>query len=132
MERDRSITQGDIEQAHERFASERANLVARNAVTSAGVRSAARDPEAASRATTTFDIQLEQGEICDQKRSGRCWMFATYNVARARAMELLDVDDLELSQAFGMFYDKLEKANAFLLNVERTARLPVDDRTRPF
>ena len=121
MERDRSITQGDIEQAHERFASERANLVARNAVTSAGVRSAARDPEIASRATTTFDIQLEQGEICDQKRSGRCWMFASLNTMRYRIMKKLGLKTFELSQAYPLFWDKYERSNWFFENIIATA-----------
>lgn len=121
MERDRSITQGDIEQAHERFVSERANLVARNAVTSAGVRSAARDPEVASRATTTFDIQLEQGEICDQKRSGRCWMFASLNTMRYRIMKKLGLKTFELSQAYPLFWDKYERSNWFFENIIATA-----------
>ncbi|WP_346675613.1 aminopeptidase C [Enorma phocaeensis] len=121
MERDRSITQGDIEQAHERFASERANLVARNAVTSAGVRPAARDPEIASRATTTFDIQLEQGEICDQKRSGRCWMFASLNTMRYRIMKKLGLKTFELSQAYPLFWDKYERSNWFFENIIATA-----------
>jgi bleomycin hydrolase len=38
-------------------------------------------------------------------------------------MECLDVDTFEFSQAFGMFYDKLEKANAML---ERTSSRRVD------
>ena len=112
------------------FAESRANRIARNAVTSSDVLKAARNPTAMRAYRDTYGISRRRtGKVTNQRQSGRCWMFATYNVARARAMELLDVDDLELSQAFGMFYDKLEKANAFLLNVERTARLPVDDRT---
>ena len=132
MERDRSITQGDIEQAHERFASDRANLVARNAVTSAGVRSAARDPEVASRATTTFDIQLEQGEICDQKRSGRCWMFASLNTMRYRIMKKLGLKTFELSQAYPLFWDKYERSNWFFENIIATAADELASRERAY
>ncbi|MDD3486522.1 MAG: C1 family peptidase, partial [Atopobiaceae bacterium] len=78
----------------------------------------------------TYGVSLKTAStVTNQRQSGRCWMFATLNVARAAAMRRLDVEDLEFSQAYGMFYDKLEKANSFLANVIDTAGLPADDRT---
>ena len=55
-------------------------------------------------------------------------MFSAFNVARAATMELLDVDDFEFSQAFGFFYDKLEKFNVGLEYVIEIAALPSDSR----
>ncbi|WP_019238720.1 MULTISPECIES: C1 family peptidase [Enorma] len=95
--------------------------IARNAVTSSGVRAAARDAEVAALATTTFDIQLEQGEITDQKRSGRCWMFASLNTMRYRIMKKLGIKTFELSQAYPLFWDKYERANWFFENIIATA-----------
>lgn len=95
--------------------------IARNAVTSSGVRAAARDAEMAALATTTFDIQLEQGEITDQKRSGRCWMFASLNTMRYRIMKKLGIKTFELSQAYPLFWDKYERANWFFENIIATA-----------
>lgn len=95
--------------------------IARNAVTSSGVRAAARDAEVAALATTTFDIQLEQGEITDQKRSGRCWMFASLNTMRYRIMKKLGIKTFELSQAYALFWDKYERANWFFENIIATA-----------
>ena len=111
------------------FGHDRANRVARNAVTSMDVMKAARDPQALRRYHDTYGVSLKAAKtVTNQRQTGRCWMFSTLNVARAGAMATLDVDDLEFSQAFGMFYDKLEKANAFLGRIIATADRPVTDR----
>ncbi len=102
--------------------------IARNAVTSSGVRAAARDAEVAALATTTFDIQLEQGEITDQKRSGRCWMFASLNTMRYRIMKKLGIKTFELSQAYPLFWDKYERANWFFENIIATAEEELTSR----
>ena len=50
------------------------------------------------------------------------------NVARHATMKYLDVDTFEFSQAYGMFYDKLEKANAMLERIIATRDLFFDSR----
>ena len=114
--------------AREAVASDPCARIARNAVTSSGVRKAARDPEAAAQATTTFDIQLEQGDTTDQKRSGRCWMFASLNTMRYRVMKKLGLKAFELSQAYPLFWDKYERSNWFFECVIATASEPLDSR----
>ncbi len=49
--------------------------------------------------------------ITDQKSSGRCWLFATVNTIRIIAGKNLDVEpkDLEFSQTYLYFWDKLER-----------------------
>ena len=49
--------------------------------------------------------------ITDQKSSGRCWLFATLNTIRVVAAQKLDVEpkDLEFSQTYLYFWDKLER-----------------------
>ena len=111
------------------FSAERANRVARNAVTSAGVHAAARSVTAMRAYRDTFGVaRPKTGTVTNQRHSGRCWMFAAFNVARAATMKLLDVDSFEFSQAFGFFYDKLEKFNVGLEYILQTAELPVDSR----
>mgnify|MGYP002241600237 CR=1 FL=1 len=61
--------------------------IARNAASSCGIRAAAHNPQAASLASTTFDVQLKQGDVTNQKRSGRCWMFASLNTMRYRIIK---------------------------------------------
>ena len=127
-----SITPEDTARASEEFESCRANRLARNAVSSMGVRQAARNPEAVARDTSAFDIQLEQGEITNQMHSGRCWMFAALNTMRYRIMKKLDIKTFELSQAYPLFWDKYERANWFFENIIATADQPLDSREMCF
>ena len=111
------------------FSGERANRIARNSVTSMDVMAAARDISRMRSYTDTYGIAIAKtGEITNQRQSGRCWMFSAFNVLRQETMRFLDVDTFEFSQSFGMFYDKLEKANATLERIIDTADLPTDSR----
>ncbi len=67
--------------------------------------------------------------VSDQKRSGRCWLFAALNTMRSQIENQFNVSkDFELSQVFVFFWDKFEKANYFLNNVLATADRPLTDR----
>lgn len=111
------------------FVGSRANRIARNSVTSDNVMKAARNVSTLRTYHDTFSVSRPKtGEVTNQRHSGRCWMFSSFNVARAATMKLLDVDSFEFSQSFGMFYDKLEKANSFLENMIALADRPFDDR----
>lgn len=111
------------------FLGSRANRIARNAVTAINVMQAARDSSIMRGYHDTYGVNVPKtATITNQRQSGRCWMFSAYNVARHTTMELLDVDTFEFSQVFGMFYDKLEKANAMLEMIIDTRDLPHDSR----
>lgn len=127
-----TVTASDVSAASEAFFGQRANVVAKNAVTAKGVRAVARVPEAAALNTTTFDIEVKQGARTDQKRSGRCWMFASLNTMRMRVIESYKLKDFELSQAYPLFWDKLEKSNYFFENIIDTADQPVNGRLVSF
>jgi bleomycin hydrolase len=75
-----------------------------------------------------FSLRLKDQKITDQKGTGRCWMFSGLNVVRPVASNRLNCDDLELSQNYLYFYEKLEKANIFLNEVIRTKEQPFTDR----
>lgn len=128
MDTMRSVTAEDLANSREGFLSERANVVAKNAVTSMGLRAAARVPEGVAGNTMQFDIDLTQGKRCDQQRSGRCWMFASLNTMRYRVIKKYNLKTFELSQAFPLFYDKLEKSNWFLENILDTLDEPLGGR----
>ncbi len=123
-----SVTADDLAAAREEFFSERANVVAKNAVSSAGIRAAARVPEGVARNALTFDVEVTQGERCNQERSGRCWMFASLNTMRYRIIKKYNLKTFELSQAYPLFWDKLEKSNWFFENVLDTLDEPLDGR----
>ncbi len=75
-----------------------------------------------------MNFKITTGEITNQKSSGRCWIFSGLNVIRPQAMKNLQVDKLEFSQNYLMFYDKLEKFNKFLQYMIDFADRGLDDR----
>lgn len=128
MDEMKSVTLEDLGAAREQFVEERANVIAKNAVTAQGIREVARVPEAVAANTGTFDVEVRQGKRCDQKRSGRCWMFASLNTMRTRIIDRYNLKTLELSQAYPLFFDKVEKSNWFLENILDTLDEPLSGR----
>jgi len=127
-----SITADDLAAAREDFDSERANVVAKNAVSSCGLRAAARTPEGVGANAMTFDVEVRQGDRTDQQRSGRCWMFASLNTMRYRVIKKYDLKTFELSQCYPLFWDKMEKSNWFFENVLDTLDEPLTGRLMAF
>lgn len=126
------ITAEDIELADSSFFSNAAHRVAKNAVTSQGIEKVSKVPEAMARMHSSFDIEVKQGKPTNQKQSGRCWMFAALNVMRASMMGRHNLENFEFSQAFPLFYDKLEKSNWFLWDIIDTVDQPLDSRLVSF
>ena len=128
----KEITTDDLQRFETAFDSSRVNRVAMNAAAQAGVNGAARNYAVQQNNPYSFSIEVEAGKVCDQKSSGRCWMFAALNVMRLDLMEKLNLDNMELSQNYPLFYDKLEKANYFLENMLDTLDEPRDGRVVSF
>ena len=128
MDEAKSVTADDLAAARELFFSERANVVAKNAVSSAGIRAAARRPEGVAANAMSWDIEVSQGERTNQQHSGRCWMFASLNTFRFRTIKRFNLKTYEFSQAYPLFFDKLEKSNWFLENILDTLDEPLASR----
>ena len=79
-----------------------------------------------------FSHRIPGEAITNQQSTGRCWMFAGLNILRAQAAARLNCKDIQFSQNYLFFYDKLEKSNLFLAAVERTREKPLEDRTVEF
>ena len=69
--------------------------------------------------TSGLDVFLKSAGMQDQAESGRCWYFATANVLRGK---------LEYSVVYPYFWDMMEKANLFLVNVWEHRKETVDSR----
>ena len=110
------------------FDAEPRNRLALNAVTRNGIGAVALSREAVNRIHHTYSHLIETPEATDQKRTGRCWLFAGLNTFRLAAMKKMNLESFELSQAYPMFWDKLEKANFFLENIIETRTEPLDGR----
>ena len=110
------------------FNAEKCHKIAMNAVTQNGVTKSAMSPMALRKDEHQFSINLKQGEITNQKSSGRCWMFAALNTMRFEIINKLNLETFELSQNYPLFWDKLEKANYFLENILATLDEPTNGR----
>ena len=118
----------DLRVFEERFDAKREHFVAMNAVVQNGINSSAHNYEAERQSRHQFSHVVEAGKITNQKKSGRCWMFAALNVMRLEAMAKCQLENLELSQNYPLFWDKLEKANWFLEAILETKEQPVGGR----
>ena len=87
------------------------------------------DPMAVARLENSFSIEVKTRGVTMQKKSGRCWLFASMNVMREIVAEKCNLDKFELSGNWLAFWDKLEKINFFLESVLDCTELPVADRT---
>lgn len=124
----REVTMELLEKYGKEFVQDRANRVAQNAVVGKGVNAAATDSGVEREIANTFSISLEQGKITNQKKSGRCWMFAALNCMRFQVMKHCNLETFELSQNYTLFYDKLEKSNYFLNTILDTLEEDTDSR----
>ena len=112
----------------EDFNKDRANLIAADAAVSAGVLKAATDYSGVRALPRDFSIELKQGSITNQERSGRCWMFASLNTLRYELMHRWNLEDFEFSETYLFFWDAMEKSNTYLENVLRTLDEATDSR----
>lgn len=114
------INKDKFKDLDEKFYADRANVIAQSAVTRNGITEAAIDPDVIKDMRHSFSVELKQGEITDQKQSGRCWMFSALNTMRYRIIKDYNLETFELSQAYPLFFDKLEKSNYFLESIIKT------------
>jgi bleomycin hydrolase len=114
------------------FAADAGAVAMQNAVTRAGLDQVAVQRTRQVALSTTMSHRLDDWAVANQKKSGRCWLFAALNLLRFGARAELGVKQLEFSQNHAMFWDKLERVNAFLLDVVATADRPADDRLLTF
>lgn len=104
------------------------NQVIQNAVMKNGINAATENNHAVVAMNPVFSEEIKTGKVANQKKSGRCWMFAALNTFRHKMNTLFNLKDFELSQNYTNFWDKLEKSNYFLESVLKTADEPLDGR----
>jgi bleomycin hydrolase len=118
----------DLEKFRKNFESSEKNIVAMNAVSHGSLNVVAMNRLHAQGLSRTFSNEIKTRGITNQKKSGRCWMFAGLNLLRESIANKLNLDNFELSQSYQMFYDKIEKANYFLESIIETAREDLNGR----
>ena len=128
----KGVTEAQIEEFRKSFDSDPSATIAQNAVSNADLSTLALRRELVQNMDFSFSTKLDEWNATNQRRSGRCWLFATLNLFRVGAMKKMNVKNFEFSQAHIHFWDKLERANHFLEAILETSDRPVDDRTIHF
>lgn len=122
------ITKKFLQNSREKFYKDRANIVAQRAAVNNGLVEASVDRVEDERNRHTFNIELKEKEIRNQKQSGRCWMFAALNLMEYKLCRKYNLKGFELSKNYTLFFDKLERCNYFLDSIIRTLDEDLDGR----
>lgn len=122
------ITWEKIKEYQSEFEKDAKSQIAMNAVVNSGIEKIAVDFRSIRNNRNAFSLNLKQGDITNQKMSGRCWMFAALNTMRFDVIKKLNLENFEFSQSFPLFYDKLEKSNYFLEAMLETLDEPLNGR----
>jgi len=60
--------------------------VIERSVSKNGILASSQDIQAMNQTTPVFSIDLDTGDVANQKQSGRCWMFAALNIRQLLAV----------------------------------------------
>ena len=114
-------------------AAGKSNAALSNAMASNSIDDLAKNYRNATITDTHFSIETPKQSIHNQRSSGRCWMYSSFNVMRANfARRHNDTLRVEYSHDYLFFYDQLEKANLMLQGVIDCADKPIDDQRVQF
>lgn len=117
-----------FKQLDEAYELEPKNKVIENAISNMGIREASLNKNIINQHDFIFSNQIDTKDVTNQKKTGRCWMFAGLNMVRMHIAKKLNMEKFELSESFLYFYDNMEKANLFLQRVIDTKNLDIKDR----
>ncbi|MEP7035461.1 MAG: C1 family peptidase [Actinomycetota bacterium] len=127
-----NLSETDLELMRKEFQASPKNRVAQNAVSQTSLDGIALDREVVVGTDRTVSNLLDDWTVTNQKKSGRCWLFAGLNLVRVGAAQTMNLKEFEFSQNHLMFWDKLERANFFLEAIIETSDRDLDDRTVAF
>lgn len=112
----------DLRDSFEMSEEDRARF---NAITNSEINSLALNREIIRGEDGHFSHRIKSKGITNQRSSGRCWMFAGFNVMRPRVIHELGLEEFEFSAAYLLFWDKMEKSNLYF---EQVIELRAADR----
>lgn len=125
----KEIKKENLENIENEYKKDITNTIARRALVKSKISDITKVNEQTEFTRNMFSINLKTLPVTNQKRSGRCWIFAGCNVIREKIAEKYNLKDFEISQNYIAFYDKLEKCNYLLESIISLKNSPKDDRT---
>ena len=126
---DFSLDTSMLKALDEEFAADPVARIVQNAVTVTPISQVAQDRTKVTSIDPSMSIKVDTWPNTNQKRSGRCWIFAGLNSLKPAVYKATGLKEFEFSQNYLHFYDKLEKCNHFLTAMIEMADRPSGDRT---
>ena len=122
------INQKELKDFKTNYEKDTKNKVVKNALTKNPISEIVYDAKNEKDVINDFSIEVKTLPVCNQKQSGRCWIFAACNFLREKIAHELNVNNFELSQNYIAFFDKLEKANYLLASIVDLIASEPDER----
>lgn len=109
----KEVTLEQIKKYSKKYNKDSKNKIIENAIYNNGINEVCLNHNIIMKNQMIFNIELPKAYSYNQKRSGRCWVFATINSIKYNIAENMNLkpEDLKLSIAYLNFFDKLEKSN---------------------
>ncbi|MEJ6559840.1 MAG: C1 family peptidase [Akkermansiaceae bacterium] len=114
---DGALTPDLLKSLEDGFEMTDGDLARHNAVTNNAIQDLALNRQIVSGEDGFFSHKVKTKGITNQKSSGRCWMFAGFNVMRPKVIEERGLDGFEFSTSYLQFWDKMEKSNLYLEDI---------------
>ena len=113
------ISLEDITRFSEQYNNDRKNKIIENSITHNGLENTCIDRQIIMENQPVFNVELPETKRYDQKDSYKCWIYAGINVIKHNIAKNLNIDimNLELSNTYISFFDKLEKSNNTYENI---------------
>lgn len=128
----KEITNATIKSFSEKLSNKPGADVVKRTIMKNGILASSQNMDSQIAMDQTFSVEIDTGDVANQKQSGRCWMFAALNTMRHPLQANFKLKGFELSQNYINFWDKFEKSNWFYENIINTAALPLGDRKVDF
>lgn len=110
------------------YENDEKNTLIRHALARHSLSNVIYEPSSVTEAPFTFSLEVKTLPVCNQKVSGRCWIFAGLNFLRERVAKKLGLKNFELSQNYISLFDKIEKANFALESLIALGQEEADSR----
>lgn len=115
---DKTIKLDELETVKDAYLKDDKNTILRHALSTCSISDVATSLDHPENQNFTFSVDIKTLPVCNQKKSGRCWIFSASTVVREIVAKKLGItDQFEISQNYISYFDKLEKYNYYLENV---------------
>lgn len=113
------ISLEQINEFRNAYNNDKTNKIIENAITKNGLENTCIRREIIIENQPVFNIELPESKRYHQKDSWKCWIFAGLNLIKHNIAKNLNMNvmDLELSNNYIAFFDKLEKSNNVYENI---------------